>query len=436
MPISLAMISKALIYARKNGLAALLARAREEWSASRRTGREPELPPAPMSVYEQLYMSLLSVSRSTSYDSQYTPLSENPPPVIDPPVKLVAFYLPQFHPIPENDSAWGRGFTEWTNVSKAIPQFVGHYQPHLPGELGFYDLRVPEVFQRQIELARLYGIHGFAFYYYWFGGRRLLDGPINRFFLDKQAKFPFCIFWANENWTRRWDGHEDDVLVGQSHTPESDADFIRDVAPYLKDDRYIRIDGKPVLMVYRVQLLPQPAATAEIWRAYCRDVGIGEIYLVAGQVYGFEDPRPAGFDAAVQFPPHNVQAPRINHLVQMLNPAYAGHVFRYEDLAAHYIQPRPAPPYDLFRTVAPNWDNEARKPGRGSTFAFSTPGKYQDWLTKACELTLAKAIDTRFVFINAWNEWGEGAHLEPDRRFGYSYLQATAAALSRLSRPA
>ena len=350
-------------------------------------------------------------------------------------VKLVAFYLPQFHPIPENDAWWGKGFTEWTNVSKAVPQFVGHYQPHLPGELGFYDLRGPEVQQRQVELARLHGISGFCFYYYWFGGTRLLERPLAQFMSNPAIDFPFCICWANENWTRRWDGHEGTVLIAQDHTDTADAAFIADIEPVLRHPNYIRIDGRPVLLVYRPGLLRDPAATASRWREHCKVVGLADPYLVATEAFDIVDPRTIGFDAAVEFPPNTGGRPLpadIASTLSLANPEYAGAVYRYADMWRDRLD-RPSPAYELFRAVCPGFDNEARRPGSGSTYAFSSPSSYGRWLEAACRTTLAKPEpDTRLVFINAWNEWAEGAHLEPDRRFGYAYLSATAKALDGL----
>ncbi len=384
--------------------------------------------------FEEIYKSMFSVA--TNRDKQgFVSLSKSKFLLKETPAKLVAFYLPQFHSIPENDEWWGKGFTEWTNVSKAIPQFIGHYQPHLPGELGFYDLRNPDVLPRQVELAQKYGIFGFAFYYYWFNGKRLLEKPIEQLYANKSLNFPYCIIWANENWTRRWDGKENEVLIAQEHTPENDFNFIQDIKPFLQDERYIRIDGKPILLVYRVELLSDPAETANRWRQYCRAEGIGEIYLMAGQVYGFEDPRGTGFDAAFEFPPHNFPYKTINNSVQILNPEYEGNILRYQDLADFYSSRQMDLSYELYKTVSPGWDNDSRKPGKGVTFAFSTPERYQQWLISACNYTLRKEKEKRFVFINAWNEWAEGAHLEPDRRFGYAYLRETRNALYNLADP-
>ena len=413
------LIKRSFAYVREHGLKAFWVRVKERIASEI---VQSLYKPSP-DLFESLYHSFNGARNQDN--PEYVPIVEAEFPIEQAPVKLIAFYLPQFHPIPENDKWWGKGFTEWTNVSKAVPQFVDHYQPRLPGELGFYDLRVPEVQKRQIELARKYGIYGFAFYYYWFGGKRLLERPIDMFFSNKENNFPFCIFWANENWTRRWDGKESDILIAQDHSPESDFAFIRDIAPYMEDERYIRIDGKPVLLVYRAQLLPEPRETAGRWRKYCREAGIGEIYLVAGQVYGFDDPRVVGFDAAIEFPPHNIKIKRINDSIQILNPAYQGHIFDYKDFASFYANKPEEYQYELFKTVSPSWDNEPRMPGRSLIVLHSTPRIYQQWLKKACLSALKKEKNKRFVFINAWNEWAEGAYLEPDRRLGYAYLQAT-----------
>ena len=382
--------------------------------------------------YIEAYAASLASSRRTKLD-EYVPIAEEDFSG-DALVKLIAFYLPQFHPIPENDDWWGKGFTEWTNVSKAVPQFLGHYQPHLPGELGFYDLRIPEVQYRQVELARKYGIFGFCFYYYWFHGKRLLEKPLDQFISDPKIDFPFCICWANENWTRRWDGQENEILIGQEHSIESDMEFIKNVIPILQHRNYININGRPILIVYRANILPDPAGTAKRWKSYCKSIGMEEPYLIAAQTHFFNDPTIIDFDAAVQFPPHNKTHEGINHELKILNPNYNGHVVNYADAWPTFGKFSSSLDYKLFRTVFPGWDNEARKPGQGYTFAYSTPHEYQKWLEDAMKVTLKKNDpEERLVFINAWNEWAEGAHLEPDHRFGYAYLQATMDALKNVS---
>jgi glycosyltransferase involved in cell wall biosynthesis len=367
---------------------------------------------------------------------EYVPLT--PKPIAQPPrVRTIAFYLPQFHPIPENDAWWGKGFTEWTNVSKAVPQYVGHYQPRLPDELGFYDLRVPEVQRRQIELAKHFGIHGFCFHYYWFTGRkRLLERPLNQFLDATDIDFPFCICWANENWTRRWDGMDQEILMEQKHAPEDALQFIEDLAPALADPRYIKVDGRPLIIVYRASLLPDAKRTVQVWREFCASRGLGDPYLVAAQSFGLKDPRPFGFDAAVEFPPHNIASGEVTSAQSYLNDKFEGRVFSYEDIATRggdIVWPE----YTLFKTIMPAWDNEARKPGKGHSFAGSTPATYKRWFDAACHATNKRyqRADERLVFVNAWNEWAEGAYLEPDRRFGYGYLQATREVLEQISSP-
>src|SRR5918911_547953 len=220
-------------------------------------------------------------------------------------VRAIAFYLPQYHPIPENDRWWGKGFTEWTNVARARPLFPGHYQPHLPADLGFYDLRLPETRMVQAELARTHGIEGFCYWHYWFNGRRLLERPFNEVLASGEPDFPFCLAWANENWTRVWNGSERDVLIGQQYNEEDDRQHIRSLLAAFRDERYIRIDGKPVFLVYRAAKIPDPLRTTEVWREEAQKAGVGDLYLCRIESFPDErtDPARLGFDAAVEFHP-------------------------------------------------------------------------------------------------------------------------------------
>lgn len=348
--------------------------------------------------------------------------------------KLICFYLPQFHAFAENDAWWGTGFTEWTNVVPAQPHFEGHYQPHVSGELGNYNLLDPAVQRRQIELAKLYGIEGFCFYFYWFAGHRLMETPIQNYLADSTLDLPFCLCWANENWSRRWDGLDSEILIAQQHSPDDDLAFIAHIAQYLNDPRYIRVDGKPLLLVYRPSLLPSAKQTAQRWRDWCRDNGIGEIYLAYTQSFEVEDPAKYGFDAAIEFPPNNSSPPNITDSVAPLRDDFAATVYDWRvfvERSEQYKQPG----YKLYRSVCPAWDNTARRKNRGTIFLNSSPKLYQRWLENAINYTVQQNPDPdqRLVFVNAWNEWAEGAHLEPDQRYGYAYLQATRDALSHTS---
>lgn len=346
------------------------------------------------------------------------------------PATLVAFYLPQFHTFPENDAWWGKGFTEWRNVTRALPQFEGHIQPRLPADLGFYDLRNPQVMRDQARLAAEYGIGAFCFYYYWFSGRTLMEDPLRHWLADDSIELPFCLCWANENWARRWDGRDEDILIGQQHSAEDDLAFIAHVAPYLRDRRALKVEGRPMLLVYRPHLLPDAGATTERWRRWCRDNGVGEIHLAYVQGFERPDPRDIGFDAAVEFPP-NMSNPRSLSAQQwLLNPAFNGDVRDWRELATE-IASRPLPDYPLYPGVNPGWDNEARRSGRGRVYLHASPRGYRDWLRTTIHERLSAAPQAqRMVFINAWNEWAEGAVLEPDARLGHAWLQATRDALA------
>lgn len=351
------------------------------------------------------------------------------------PATIVAFYLPQFHPIPENDAWWGIGFTEWRNVTRALPQFEGHCQPRLPADLGFYDLRDPGVMRKQATLAREYGIGAFCFYFYWFGGRTLLEIPLRQWLADPTLDLPFCLCWANENWSRRWDGREHDLLISQTHSADDDLAFIAHVADYLRDPRALRVDGRPLLLVYRPGLLPEPRATAERWRDWCRAHGIGEIHLA--YVQSFERPSPSdiGFDSAVEFPPNMSEANSICDAQRILNPDYRGDVVDWRQMASSAAG-RALPAYRLFPGVNPAWDNEPRRPGRGLAYMHASPRGYRDWLRASITDRLRDVpTERRLIFVNAWNEWAEGAVLEPDARLGYAWLDATRQALWQAVRP-
>lgn len=355
-------------------------------------------------------------------------LSAEPP--TQKPARLIAYYLPQFHPIPENDAWWGEGFTEWTNVQPARPQLARHYQPHVPGELGYYDLRDTAVQHRQVELARLYGIEGFCFYFYWFAGKRLLETPIRNYLDEPSLDLPFCLCWANENWSRRWDGRDHDVLIAQDHSPEDDLAFIKHVAQYMQDPRYIRVDGKPLLLVYRPNLLPDPPATSTRWRDWCRRNGIGEIHLAYTQSFESNNPEDYGFDAAIEFPPNNSHLPTLTEHCRT-EAGFQGRIYDWSALVERSFS-YPSRPFTLYRGLCPSWDNTARRGANGTIMANSTPQRFTRWATNAIRDTKARFRnhDERLVFVNAWNEWAEGAHLEPDQRYGYAWLESIRVALA------
>jgi lipopolysaccharide biosynthesis protein len=347
-----------------------------------------------------------------------------------PNVRLVAFYLPQFHPFPENDAWWGKGFTEWTNVSKAKPMFVGHYQPHLPSDLGFYDLRVPEVRREQVAMARAHGIDAFCYHFYWFSGKRLMERPLDDMLADPAIDMPFCLCWANENWTRRWDAKDHELLIKQDYRPEDPVASFHAMLPYLRDPRYMKYRGRKVIVIYRPQHLPDAKIWLKAWREEARTVGLGELHLVCALTHGNWSYTDYGFDAGVEFPPHNVTSDLIASDVDLgFLATFRGILVDYKDIATHYLtRDRAADPH-VHRAVYPSWDNTARRKELALVTLNGTPENYEYWLHQAIEATARETNgEDGLVFINAWNEWAEGCHLEPDHEYGHGFLQATARA--------
>ena len=342
-------------------------------------------------------------------------------------VRVIAFYLPQFHPTDENDYNWGKGFTEWTNVAKAKPAFAGHYQPHLPADLGFYDLRIKQTIESQAALARRYGVTGFCVYYYNFGGRRALDKAFEAIVADQSIDFPYCVCWANENWTRHWDGGTKEPIFTQEYDLASLKGVISDAVRYAGDPRYLRVNGKPIFMIYRPLLVRDIHAFTSLCRDMFREAGFAGVHLV--YVESMETierlPRPdeMGFDACVEFPPQGVAVPSTEPIVSVRED-YLGLRFDYEATVLNCLN-RPAVRYKRYPAVFPSWDNMPRQPSRGHSFVNSSPEAFQVYCEYKLDETLRMFVgDERLMFVNAWNEWAEGTHLEPDVKFGHRWLEA------------
>ena len=351
--------------------------------------------------------------------------------------RIIAIYLPQFHPIPENDAWWGKGFTEWRNVAKAKPRFPGHYQPHLPADLGFYDLRVPEVGIEQAKMAKEHGIYGFCYYHYWFNGHLLLERPLEDMLNSKESDFPFMICWANENWTRAWDGGEKEILIGQKYSEEDDLNHIRYLIKFFKDPRYIRVNNKPVVSIYRTTLLPNIEKTIEIWRAEALKEGM-ELYICRFESYGQAGKEFLinGIDAAIDFEPHTGmkeydRCKKYAHFmkrgINKISRLMTGENIlpRIEDYKKYVLFQlnRTMPLYKQYPCVTPMWDNCARRKKIFFAFHNSTPELFGIWFKNVIDKFVPHSDDENFIFINAWNEWAEGNHLEPDMKWGDRYLK-------------
>lgn len=331
--------------------------------------------------------------------------------------KLVALYLPQFHPIPENDAWWGRGFTEWTNVAQARPLFDGHYQPHIPADLGFYDLRVAQTRQAQADLARQYGIGAFCYYHYWFAGRRLLERPFNEVLASGEPDFPFCLCWANQTWTGIWHGAPDRVLIEQTYPGREDV--IRHFHALLSafhDKRYLRHRGKPLFVIFQPLELPDSRRFVELWQRLAVDHGLAGIHF-AGVTWDWNwNHRAAGFDAALPLKHLPLLTRR-----QKPSPGRPT-IYQYRD-----VKPCAIPSAVTGRThypcVLPNWDNTPRCGADGLVLHDSTPELFRSEVRRAFDWSRRRPAEERIVFIKAWNEWAEGNHLEPDLRHGHGYLE-------------
>lgn len=359
-------------------------------------------------------------------------------------IKPIAIHLPQFHPIPENDLWWGKGFTEWTNVTKAKPRYEGHYQPHLPADLGFYDLRLEEARLAQEALAKQYGLYGFCYYHYWFNGKRVMHEPIDRKMQNPKEDFPFMFCWANENWTRAWDGSINDVLLEQNYSAEDDRKHIRFLLSYFKDERYIRVNNKPFFIFYKPDLFPDMANTITIFREEARKENI-DLYLGCFERWiGWDKEKMSefDFDAIIEFQP--LSRSMKNFRIQLENKKQTI-IKRIENKLRKKLKLKAKVKnkdfkvdykefidFDLQNTdlsvypgITPMWDNSSRRVGQNAIILDnSTPELFKYWYKNKTVAKNFANLDDSFVFINAWNEWAEGNHLEPCQKWGTSYLEA------------
>lgn len=360
-------------------------------------------------------------------------------------MRPIAIHLPQFHPISENNEWWGKGFTEWTNVAKAKPLFVEHYQPHLPADLGFYDLRLEEARLAQETMAKEYGIYGFCYYHYWFNGKRMLYEPVDRKLKNKKEDLPFMLCWANENWTRRWDGGDETILLEQNYTYEDAVDHALHLMKYFNDERYIKIDNKPVFIIYKSRVIPDNINYISKFRETLKKNGV-DIYLIRFETQGHSGIEfLRGYDAAAEFQPFNnwlysfrlesfkskfkgyfkkrklYKLKKSGKLYQLVDEIRHLNYEHYVDyLVSNYKYPEE---YTFYPCVTPMWDNTARRGKDGFLFYNSTPEHFFKWLNFHKNKYQPKSKDENFIFLNAWNEWAEGNHLEPCLRWGNKYLK-------------
>jgi hypothetical protein len=351
--------------------------------------------------------------------------------------RIIAFYLPQFHPIPENDAWWGKGFTEWTHVARAKPLFPGHRQPRLPSELGYYDLRVPETRARQTALAQDYGIEGFCYWHYWFEGRRILERPFAEVLASGQPDFPFCLGWANQSWTGVWYGAPDRVLIRQTYGGETDARrHFEAVLPALLDPRYIRLDGCPIFFLHLPAALPESETFTRLWRKWARAAGLPGIRFLGSQDTDW-NAHESGFDGTIVSNPWRVLRRRTPPLAERAAARAlrsrgtswaARRLFGgpsripYADVLRHAVPPDPGP--SIYPSVLSNWDNTPRSGRNGLVISGGSPCLFNRHLEDAITAVESRPFDQRLVFLKSWNEWAEGNFVEPDATYGRAYLEA------------
>lgn len=352
-------------------------------------------------------------------------------------LKAIAFYLPQFHPIPENDEWWGKGFTEWTNVKKAMPLFQGHEQPVEPGELGYYDLRNPEVRKQQAELARDHGITGFCYWHYWFGnGQKLLDMPFREVLKTGEPDFPFCLGWANESWTGIWHGSPDRILMKQEYPGKQDiVDHFFDILPAFSDSRYISVDGKPFFLVYKPKSHPNIKEFTNTFNELAIQNSLEGIHFVATNVplnwnadeYGFSAIVPS-FHNRILWAKHQNLFNRLKNLFSIFedkNPiADNKRVYTYKEAKKYFLPSKEQMQKNIvYPTVVPNWDNSPRSDENSVIFTGSTPDLFEEHLKSAINLIQNNSDNHKILMIKSWNEWAEGNYLEPDKKWGRAYLE-------------
>lgn len=373
--------------------------------------------------------------------------------------KVIAFYLPQYHCIPENDKWWGKGFTEWTNTRKAKPLFKGHYQPKTPLNENYYNLLDPKVMEEQSKLAQKYGVSGFCYYHYWFkNGKKLLEKPIEAMLKNKNISIPFCLCWANENWTRRWDGGKNEIIMEQDYGDEQEWEqHFSYLLPFFKDERYIRINNKPVFVIYKPQLIPKLKKMLNFFKKSAKANGLDGIVFLSQHPSWILDKKynPSYFDYLIEFEPFFTYSTKdkkvdisnysktnkvwniINEneiLLLLLNyvKKIRDKVIKEKNIDNTLLQIKDYDEYwsyilnnrvtssKLIRGAFTDWDNTARKKN-GMMFKGASPEKFEQYFKKLVEDNTS--IDN-LIFINAWNEWAEGAYLEPDMKYGYAYLNA------------